>query len=134
MQTVTFIIYEGTNTATTVNSYITTYGWSRKYLVYIFLRFARISYGRLLAIRYRFKQSKYIQDPLMIGRRGCVQWEMWPLSTVRPLYRTGDSLLSRKLFLYILSINIFHYLMFAWPGIIDINNIDDQLDATITAN
>ena len=27
----------------------------------------------------------------------------------------------------------FHYLIFAWPCIIDINNIDNQLDATITA-
>jgi hypothetical protein len=31
------------------------------------------------------------------------------------------------------STNIFHYLIFAWPCIIDINNIDNQLDATITA-
>ena len=30
------------------------------------------------------------------------------------------------------STNIFHCLIFAWPCIIDINNIDNQLDATIT--
>ena len=30
-------------------------------------------------------------------------------------------------------LNIFHYLIFAWPCIIDINNINNQLDATITA-
>ena len=35
--------------------------------------------------------------------------------------------------LYIQSINIFHYLIFAWRCIIDINNIDNELDATITA-
>ena len=29
--------------------------------------------------------------------------------------------------------NTFHYLIFAWPFIIDIKNIDNQLDATITA-
>ena len=55
----------------------------------------------------------------------------WPLGTVRPLYRTGVSLLSRERFLYILSTNIFHYLIFAWPCIIEINNIHSQLHATI---
>ena len=34
---------------------------------------------------------------------------------------------------YIFNQDIFHYLIFAWPCIIDINNIDNQLDATITA-
>ena len=35
------------------------------------------------------------------------------LGTVRPLYRTGVSLLSRERFLYIYSTNIFHYRIFA---------------------
>ena len=34
---------------------------------------------------------------------------------------------------YIFNQHIFHYLIFAWPCIIDINNIDNQLDATVTA-
>ena len=45
---------------------------------------------------------------------------------------TGVSLHSRERFLYIYSTNIFHYLIFSWRCIIDINNIDNQLDATIT--
>jgi len=35
------------------------------------------------------------------------------LGTVRPLYRTGVSLLFRESFLYISSTNMFHYLIFA---------------------
>ena len=50
---------------------------------------------------------------------------------MRPVYRTGVSLLSGERFLYIQSTNIFYYLIFAWPCIIDINNIDNQLDAKI---
>ena len=56
-----------------------------------------------------------------------------PLGTALPLYRTDISLLSRERFFIYLIKNIFHYLIFAWPYIIDINNIDNQLDATITA-
>ena len=52
---------------------------------------------------------------------------------MRPLYRKGVSQLSREGFLYISSTNIFHYLIFALPCVTDINNIDNQLDATITA-
>ena len=37
----------------------------------------------------------------------------YPLGTVRPLYRTGVSLLYRERFLYIYSTNTFHYLIFA---------------------
>jgi hypothetical protein len=36
-------------------------------LVYLFIRFSRISYGRFIAIRYKFKRSTYIQEPLVIG-------------------------------------------------------------------
>ena len=62
----------------------------------------------------------------------------WGLLTFRHrassiLGQAGVSPLSRERFLYIYSTNIFHYLIFAWPCIIDINNIDNQLDATITA-
>jgi len=46
---------------------------SRTFLVYLFIRFACISYGRFIAIRYKFKLSTYVQVPLVIGRRGCVQ-------------------------------------------------------------
>jgi hypothetical protein len=35
-----------------------------------------ISYRRFIAIRYKFKCSTYIQEPLVIGRRGCVQREI----------------------------------------------------------
>jgi hypothetical protein len=44
------------------NSYCT-----RTLLVYLFIRFARISYGRFIATRYNFKRSTYIQEPLVIG-------------------------------------------------------------------
>jgi hypothetical protein len=37
---------------------------------------AHISYRQLIAIRYKFKRSTYIQEPLVIGRRGCVQREI----------------------------------------------------------
>jgi hypothetical protein len=50
---------------------------SRTLLVYLFIRFARISYGRFIAIRYKFKLSTYIQEPLVICRRGWVQREIW---------------------------------------------------------
>ena len=40
----------------------------------------------------------------------------------------------RTLVIYLINqYDIFHYLIFASPCIIDINNIDNQLDATITA-
>jgi hypothetical protein len=46
---------------------------SRTFLVYLLLeRFASLSYGWFLAIRYKFELSTYIQEPLVIGRRGCV--------------------------------------------------------------
>jgi len=48
---------------------------SRTFLVYLFIRFARISYGRFIAVRYTFKLSTYVQEPLVIGRRGFVQRE-----------------------------------------------------------
>jgi hypothetical protein len=45
-------------------------------LVYLFMRFAAISYRRFIAIRYKFKRSTHIQELLVIGRRGCVQREI----------------------------------------------------------
>jgi hypothetical protein len=48
----------------------------RTFLVYLFIRFARISYRRFIATRYKLKRSTYIQEPLVIGRRGCVQTEI----------------------------------------------------------
>ena len=43
---------------------------------YLFIRFACISYGRFIAMRYNFKLSTCIQEPLVIGGRGCVQREI----------------------------------------------------------
>ena len=48
------------------------YGWcSRTFLTHLFLRFACVSYRRFMAIRYMFNLSMYVQEPLVIGRRGC---------------------------------------------------------------
>ena len=49
---------------------------SRTFLVYLFNRFACVSYGRFMAIRYRFRLSMYVQESLLISRRGCVQTEI----------------------------------------------------------
>jgi len=49
---------------------------SRTFLVYLFIRFACISYGRFIVICYKFKLSVYVQELLVIGRRGCVQREI----------------------------------------------------------
>jgi hypothetical protein len=46
---------------------------SRTLLVYLFIRLARISYGLFIAIRYKFKLSTYILEPLVIGRRGFIE-------------------------------------------------------------
>ena len=43
---------------------------SRTFLVYLFLRFPCVNYGWLIATRYRFNLSLYVQEPLVIGRRG----------------------------------------------------------------
>jgi hypothetical protein len=41
----------------------------RTVLVYLFVMFDRISYGRFTAVGYKFKRPTYIQEPLVIGRR-----------------------------------------------------------------
>jgi hypothetical protein len=51
-------------------------GCSRTVLIYLFLGFALISYGRFVAVRYKFILSTYVQEPLVIGTRGCVQTEI----------------------------------------------------------
>ena len=43
---------------------------SRSFLVWLFTGFAGISYGRFMAIHYKFNLSTYVQEPLVIGRRG----------------------------------------------------------------
>ena len=48
----------------------------RTFLVYLFITFARIIYARFIAMRYKYKLSTDIQEPLVIGRRGCVQREI----------------------------------------------------------
>jgi hypothetical protein len=40
---------------------------AERYWCVCFYSFARISYGRFIAIRYKFKRSAYIQEPFMIG-------------------------------------------------------------------
>jgi hypothetical protein len=60
----------------TVSSRVVSSAYSRTFLVYLFIGFARISYGRFIAMRYKFKRSTYIQEPLVIGERGCVQREI----------------------------------------------------------
>lgn len=40
---------------------------SRSFLVYFFISFAGFSYGRFITIRYKFKWSTYVQEPLLIG-------------------------------------------------------------------
>ena len=49
---------------------------SRTFLVWLFIRFAGISYGQFIAICYKSKLSMCVQEPLMIGRTGCVQGEI----------------------------------------------------------
>jgi hypothetical protein len=44
---------------------------SQTFLVYLFLRFASISYGRFVAIHCKLNLSSYVQELLVIGRRGC---------------------------------------------------------------
>jgi hypothetical protein len=49
---------------------------SRTFLVYLFITFAHISYGRFIAMHYKFNLSTYVQEPLVVDRRGCVQREI----------------------------------------------------------
>jgi len=46
---------------------------SRTFLVYLVIRFVRISYGRFIAIRYEFKLSTFVQEPLVKSRRCYLQ-------------------------------------------------------------
>jgi len=39
-------------------------------LIYLFVRFAGLSYGRLIAVRFGFDLSTYVSEPLVIGGRG----------------------------------------------------------------
>ena len=36
-----------------------------------FLRFAGVSYGRFMPMRYKFNLPTYVQQPLAINRKGC---------------------------------------------------------------
>jgi len=38
--------------------------------------FVDIIYGRFIATHYNFNPSTYVQEPLVIGSRSCVQSEM----------------------------------------------------------
>ena len=40
-------------------------------LIYLFLGFAGVSNGQLIAIHFGFKNVNVCSEPLMIGRRGC---------------------------------------------------------------
>ena len=41
-----------------------------------FVWFARISCGWFIAIYYKLKLSTYVQEPSVIGTKGCVQTEI----------------------------------------------------------
>jgi hypothetical protein len=45
---------------------------SLTFLIYLFLRFARINDGPFMAMCYKFNLSTYVQEPLVIGRGGCM--------------------------------------------------------------
>jgi hypothetical protein len=42
----------------------------------LFLMFACVSYGRFIAIRYKFNLSMFVQEPLVMVTRSCVQREI----------------------------------------------------------
>jgi hypothetical protein len=71
-----------------VYTYVCMY-YSGTFLEYLFIRFARISYGRFIAMRYKFKLSAYILEPLVIGqietrkRRRTVQYQASLVTAVR---------------------------------------------------
>jgi len=44
---------------------------SRTFVVYLFLSFACISYGRFMVMHNKFNLSTYVQEPMVIGRSGC---------------------------------------------------------------
>jgi hypothetical protein len=48
------------------------YYCSRTLLVYLVIKFVHISYRRFIAIRYKFKLSTYIKQPVGIGMGGGV--------------------------------------------------------------
>jgi hypothetical protein len=50
--------------------------FSQTFLVYLFIRFAAISYRRFIAIHCKFNLSTYVEEPLVICSRGCVQREI----------------------------------------------------------
>jgi hypothetical protein len=60
-------------------------------LVYLFKRFACINYRRFIATRHKFKHSMYIQEPLVIGRRGFVQREIQTRKCLAADKRGGQS-------------------------------------------
>jgi hypothetical protein len=43
-------------------------GCSWTFLIYLFLRFVCVSYGRFMAVRYKFNLPMCVQEPLVIGR------------------------------------------------------------------
>jgi hypothetical protein len=50
---------------------------AEQFLLYLFIRFAIISYGRFIAIRYKINLWTYGQEPLVvISGRGCVQTDL----------------------------------------------------------
>ena len=49
---------------------------SRTCLVYLFVRFDGVSYGRFIAMHNKFKLAMHVQELLVVGRRGCVQREI----------------------------------------------------------
>jgi hypothetical protein len=58
------------------NTHFMSSNCSRTFLVYLFVRFACVSYGRFMVTRSTFNLSTYVEEPLVIVRRGCVQREI----------------------------------------------------------
>jgi hypothetical protein len=57
----------GSDTYSTLKIEARSYYCSRTFLVYLYIRCARISYRRFIAIHYKFKCLTYIQELLVIG-------------------------------------------------------------------
>ena len=49
---------------------------SRTFLIHLFVRFAGVSYGWFVAVRFGFNLST-CSEPLVIGRRGCMGRDKW---------------------------------------------------------
>jgi hypothetical protein len=70
-----FIIHVAENLICLINTFHFCVRCVTEHFCYICLlcrAIAGLSYGRFIAIRYKFKLSTYIQEPLVAGRRGAL--------------------------------------------------------------